>query len=283
MNMMSLDFKEEINQIQETLQRVTDTAVVKKARGKDGLKIKELLQLMKLQLAMLCGHADKVKIAIDARDTTIHHLGEKLMKLRSRDAEPFYCRRSSDETKKDPTKAAESKKDPGLAYRPGEKITIEKRQSLEDELYMQMARLSMTMGRNALGFDEDELEEKIKEVAEAMKKEAKNESTMRLKTLELITESRTKNIERSKTELFLKSKNVPPKLIQECFAELEDRESADLSFDGSAEDDEFESEESMTPSVSTNSIAKFTPSEADFKFDFNLTPRDSPRKSVYTL
>lgn len=157
---MSLDLGIEVFAAKQTLKRLGEAKLVKIAKGRDGVLVRELLQLLDLQLNMLEKSSAKVKVAIEARDMTIHHLGEQLMDLRSRDDKPCFMDSSI------------CKKDPGL-YHPDMEISDEKRKNLENDMYMEMARLSLGLGgSNTLGIDENEFEEKIKEVAQQLKYQA---------------------------------------------------------------------------------------------------------------
>lgn len=230
---MSFNLGAEITEVKETLKKVRATSLIKSAKGKDGKMVHELLQLLELQLGMLAATGDKVKVAIEARDITIHHLGEQLMEIRHRDEKPVFFDSSSN-----------AKKDPGL-YRPDMEISDARRASMEEEMYMQMARLALGMGgAHTLGIDEGDLEGKIKEVAASMKNQAKQDSMVRKKVRGIIERGHKNNVPKEETTGFLMKKKVPINLINQCFSEFEES----LSFDGSDEEDY--SDEAMTPSVS---------------------------------
>lgn len=227
---MALNFQTEVAQVRETLTKIRVTT-----EGKAGKQVQKLLQQMELQLGMLAATSEKIKVAIEARDITIHHLGEQLMELRSRDDKPFYMDVHSD-----------SKKDPTL-YRPGMRMSREKRESLEKDLYHQMATLSLNMGgAHALGISEADLDEKIKEVAANMKKQAEQEALVRKKCISIIEQAYKNKVPSEKTTEFLLKKKVPITLIKECFSEFEDS----LSFDGSDEEDFSDEPMPTTPSLS---------------------------------
>jgi hypothetical protein len=238
---MSFNLGSEISEVSETLRKVRNIGFIKKAKGKEGQMVKQLLQLMDLQLSMLNATSEKVKVAIEARDMTIHHLGEQLMDLRSRDDKPVYYENDSN-----------SKRDPGL-YRPDMDISESKRKSMENDMYMQMARLSLGMGgAQALGIKESDFEEKIKEVAADMMNRAKQEGMVRQKVLSVIEEGHRNNVIREKTTEFLLKKKVPVALINECFMEFEES----LSFDGSDEEDFSDS--TLTPSTSSSNLNRLS-------------------------
>lgn len=168
---MSLNLGVELVAVKQSLKKLKELKLIKKARGRDGKLVREILQLLDMQLNMLDKSSEKVKVAIEARDMTIHHLGEQLMELRSRDDTPLFM--------DSPTR----KKDPGL-YRPDMDISEEKSQKLENDMYMQMARLSLGMGgAQTLEMDEKDFEEKIKEVAANLKIQADKECVSRQESL----------------------------------------------------------------------------------------------------
>jgi len=238
---MSFNLGSEISEVSETLRKVRNIGFIKKAKGKEGQMVKQLLQLMDLQLSMLTATSEKVKVAIEARDMTIHHLGEQLMDLRSRDDKPVYYENDSN-----------SQRDPGL-YRPDMDISESKRKSMENDMYMQMARLSLGMGgAQALGIKESDFEEKIKEVAADMMNRAIQEGMVRQKVLSVIEEGHKNNVIREKTTEFLLKKKVPVALINECFMEFEES----LSFDGSDEEDFSDS--TLTPSTSSSNLHRLS-------------------------
>jgi len=238
---MSFNLGTEISEVSETLRKVRNIGFIKKAKGKEGQMVKQLLQLMDLQLSILDATSEKVKVAIEARDMTIHHLGEQLMELRSRDDKPVYYENDSN-----------SKRDPGL-YRPDMDISESKRKSMENDMYLQMARLSLGMGgAQALGIKESDFEEKIKEVAADMMNQAKQEGMVRQKVLSVIEQGHKNNVMREKTTEFLLKKKVPEALINECFLEFEES----LSFDGSDEDDFSDSV--LTSSTSASHFNRLT-------------------------
>jgi len=230
---MALTLDKDIAEIKTTLKKVRSV----KLTGKEGQKVSELLQLLELQFGMLSETAEKVKVGIDARDMTIHHLGEQLMELRSRDDKPCFMDRFSSEVKRDPAA--------GL-YRPGKEMSSKSRESLEKDLYLQMARLSLGMGgHHALGISEEDMEMKIQEVAASLKVQADQEQRMRKKCLSIIEQAHKNKVGKEKTTEFLLKKKVPLTLIEDCFNEFTES----LSFDGSDEED-YSEESAMTPSVS---------------------------------
>jgi len=233
---MALHLDQDIAEIKATLKKVQSVRL----SGKQGRQVSAMLQVLELQIRTLTETAEKVKIGIEARDMTIHHLGEQLMELRSRDEKPCYMDRSS-ELKRDPAASA------GL-YRPGKEMSSKTRESLEKDLYLQMARLSLGMGGHcALGISAEEMEKKIQEVAESLKAQAEREQLMRTKCLEVIEKGYNNKIGKEKTTDFLLKKKVPLAVIEECFSEFTDS----LSFDGSDEED-YSEDSMMTPSVSCN-------------------------------
>jgi len=258
---MSFNLASEIAEVCETVRKVQSVNYIKNAKGGEGQKVHELLQLLELQLGMLNATSDKIKVAIEARDMTIHHLGEQLMELRSRDDKPVFV------------ECPGVKRDPGL-YRPNMVLSDSKRKSMENDMYMQMARLSLGMGgAQMLGIQESDLEEKIREVAASMMKQAKQEGMVRQKVLSIIEQGHKNNVPRDQTTNFLLKKKVPLSLIEECFLEFEES----LSFDGSDDDDFSDGPlQSITPSVSHSNMLRLqSPS-----FDKSISPRaESPAAS----
>jgi hypothetical protein len=231
---MALHLDDDIAEIKTTLKKARSVRL----SGKQGRQVSALLQVLELQVRTLTETAEKVKVGIEARDMTIHHLGEQLMELRSRDEKPCFMDRSS-EVKRDPAATA------GL-YRPGKEMSSKSRESLEKDLYLQMARLSLGMGGHcALGISAEEMEKKIQEVAESLKVQAEREQLMRTKCLEVIEKGYRNKVGREKTTDFLLKKKVPLSVIEECFSEFTDS----LSFDGSDEED-YSEDSTTTPSVS---------------------------------
>jgi len=131
-------------------------------------------------------------------------------------------------------------------------MSSKSRESLEKDLYLQMARLSLGMGGHcALGISAEEMEKKIQEVAESLKVQAEREQLMRTKCLEVIEKGYRNKVGREKTTDFLLKKKVPLSVIEECFGEFTDS----LSFDGSDEED-YSEDSTTTPSLSCHIYLK---------------------------
>jgi len=175
--------------------------------------------------------AQNLKLAIEVRDETITHLGEKLSNLRMQKSEPFYVKcqkrspsvtrskslfRQADKEESTKTDDDSPKRSPSISRRKSlfrhadkEEWTKNDADSHMKELSDQIARLSLL----PMGLSPEDLEEQIADVSATRLYEAK--------ALNLIKVGKQRGLSDKKVKAFLQKKGLPDVTIARCFDQAE--------------------------------------------------------------
>jgi len=148
--------------------------------------------------------AQKLKLAVEVRDETITHLGEKLSNLRMQKSEPFYvkCHKRS---------PSATRRKSLFRHVDKEEWTKNDADSHMKELSDQIARLSLL----PMGLSPEELEKQVADVSATRLYEAK--------ALNLIKVGKKRGLSDEKIKTFLQKKGLPDVMIARCFHQNEKR------------------------------------------------------------
>jgi len=148
--------------------------------------------------------AQKLKVALEVRDETITHLGEKLSNLRMQKSEPFYVKRQ----KRSPSI---NRRKSLFRHADNEEWTKNDADSHMKKLSDQIARLSLL----PMGLSPEDLEKQVADVSATRLYEAQ--------AFNLIKVGKKRGLSDEKIKTFLQKKGLPDVMIARCFDQNEKR------------------------------------------------------------